>query len=106
MPNLLTPKADIFLTPAEQNNGCLFIDMGAGTTSYILRTKGKDDIKGMVNMGGYLISNDLTYKGLSFNHAEKLKKKLEQIKTFKEVPISVDEKIQKINDICKNFTFL
>lgn len=76
IPNLLTPKADIFLTPAEQNNGCLFIDMGAGTTSYILRAKGKDDIKGMVNMGGYLISNDLTYKGLSLEYAEKLKKKL------------------------------
>lgn len=75
-PNLLTTKADLFLTPAEQNNGCLFIDMGAGSTSYILRAKGEDDVKGMVNIGGFLISNDLTYKGLSFDYAEKLKKKL------------------------------
>jgi cell division ATPase FtsA len=75
-PNLLTSKADLFLTPAEQNNGGLFIDMGAGSTSYILRTKGEKDVKGMVNIGGFLISNDLTYKGLSFEYAEKLKKKL------------------------------
>lgn len=76
VPNLLTTKADLFLTPAEQNNGCLFIDMGAGSTSYILRAKGQDDVKGMVNIGGHLISNDLTYKGLSLKYAEKLKKKL------------------------------
>jgi cell division ATPase FtsA len=75
-PNLLTTKADLFLTPAEQNNGCLFIDMGAGSTSYILRLKGENDIKGFVNIGGYLISNDLTYKGLTLEYAEKLKKRL------------------------------
>jgi cell division ATPase FtsA len=76
VPNLLTSKADLFLTPAEQNNGCLFIDMGAGSTSYILRAKGQEDIKGIINIGGYLISNDLTYKGLQFEYAEKLKKRL------------------------------
>ncbi len=75
-PNLITTQADLFLTPAEQNNGCLFIDMGAGTTSYIMRTKGEEDSKGMINIGGQLISNDLTYKGLSLNYAEKLKIRL------------------------------
>ena len=50
--------------------------MGAGTTSYILRAKGKNDIAGMVGLGGWLISNDLTFKGLTFEYAEKLKCKL------------------------------
>lgn len=76
VPNLITTKADLFLTPAEQSNGCLFIDMGAGSTSYILREKGEEDVKGIIPIGGFLISNDLTYKGLSFDYAEKLKIKL------------------------------
>lgn len=73
---LLTTKADLYMTPAEQNNGCLFIDMGAGTTSYIMRMKGQEDQMGMIPSGGYLISNDLTFKGLTFDYAEKLKIKL------------------------------
>lgn len=76
VPQVMSLKADLFLTPAEQNNGSLLIDMGAGTTSYILRAKGQNDITGMVGIGGWLISNDLTFKGLSFEYAEKLKRKL------------------------------
>jgi cell division ATPase FtsA len=74
--SLLPAMADLYATPTEQNNDCLFIDMGAGTTSYILRRKGKDDLTGMVLAGGNYISNDLTYKGLTLELAEKLKIRL------------------------------
>ncbi len=74
--NAMALKADMLMTPAEQNNGCLLIDMGAGSTSYIMRVKGEADIVGMVPSGGWHISNDLTFKGLSFEYAEKLKIKL------------------------------
>ena len=74
--SLLPTKADLYTNPAEQSNGCLFIDMGAGTTSYILRMKGQKDIIGVIPSGGDLISNDLTYKGLTMEVAEKVKIKL------------------------------
>lgn len=76
VPNIMALKADMLMTPAEQNNGCLLIDMGAGSTSYLLRVKGEEDQIGIVPSGGWHISNDLTFKGLSFEYAERLKIKL------------------------------
>ncbi len=76
VPNCMALKADMLMTPAEQNNGCLIIDMGAGSTSYLLRVKGEEDQVGLIPSGGWHISNDLTFKGLSFEYAEKLKIKL------------------------------
>jgi cell division protein FtsA len=61
-------------TPEERQHGVLAIDIGAGTTDYVLYRDGVPFVTGVVPVGGAHITNDLSIGlRLSENHAEKLK---------------------------------
>ena len=61
-------------TPEERQHGMLAIDIGAGTTDYVLYRDGAPHTTGVVPVGGAHLTNDLSIGlRLTENQAEKLK---------------------------------
>ncbi len=61
-------------TPEERQHGVLAIDIGAGTTDYVLYRDGAAHTTGVVSVGGTHLTNDLSIGlRLTENQAEKLK---------------------------------
>ena len=61
-------------TPEERQHGVLAIDIGAGTTDYVLYRDGVAHTTGVVPVGGAHLTNDLSIGlRLTDGHAEKLK---------------------------------
>lgn len=67
--------ADFLLTKYEKETGCLFIDFGAGTTSYAIYTNGYLRKVGTVGLGGNSVTKDLKDLKISFDDANLLKRK-------------------------------
>jgi cell division protein FtsA len=61
-------------TPEERQHGVLAIDLGAGTTDYVLYRDGSPHVTGVVPVGGSHLTNDLSIGlRLTEGQAEKLK---------------------------------
>lgn len=69
-------SADVVLTQDQKNRGALVIDLGAGTTGYILYADGAVTQSGMLAIGGDHITIDLSMGlGIPLTLAEELKVK-------------------------------
>lgn len=67
--------AQILLNRQSKDAGALVIDMGGGTTDFVLYLDGSVTASGSVPVGGEQISNDISIRtGIPFSKAEKLKK--------------------------------
>jgi cell division protein FtsA len=63
------------LTPEQKELGCLVIDMGGGTTEYVVYSRGIIRDSGVLTIGGDHLSNDLAIGlKISLHRAEKLKR--------------------------------
>ncbi len=66
--------ANIVLDEDQKGKGALLIDLGAGTTEYVMYRDGVVHQSGVLALGGNHISNDISiYYGISFTEAERLK---------------------------------
>ncbi|NCC99556.1 MAG: hypothetical protein EOL95_07640 [Bacteroidia bacterium] len=86
--------ANAVLSDQEKNNGCLFIDFGAGCTSFVLYENGEPKKMSATKAGGNLVTKDLTDLQLPFKLAEKLKIKFGNA-------LASTEKIEKIIELSK-----
>jgi cell division protein FtsA len=66
--------AQVVLTPQQKNHGALVIDIGGGTTDYILYSDGAVKQSGVLAVGGDHITNDISMGlRIPMTRAEKLK---------------------------------
>lgn len=72
---LITPMrlADAILTEAEKSSGCVFVDMGAGTTSVAVYKSGILRHLAVIPLGGENITHDITTLQIDEDEAEALK---------------------------------
>ncbi len=76
---------------AEKQMGALVLDIGCGTTDFVLYRRGCVVCTGVVPVGGDHLTNDLSY-GLRINHANAEKLKLQFAKAFID-PTDKNEKV-------------
>ena len=74
---LITPLklADVILTEAEKSSGCVFVDMGAGTTSVAVYKGGILRHLAVIPLGGENITHDIASLQIDDDEAEELKLK-------------------------------
>ncbi|MDB9742000.1 cell division protein FtsA [Akkermansiaceae bacterium] len=67
--------AQIILSRKNKDDGALVVDIGGGTTDYVLYVDGSIVASGSLPVGGEHISNDISLRtGVPFSKADKLKK--------------------------------
>lgn len=91
--------AETLMSNAEKEIGCLLIDFGAGSTSFILRNNNMPDKRDTIPLGGNNITKDLTFLNLKTTEAEKLKIKLGTTKPEKLLRPNARIILEKSNNV-------